>query len=177
MTPKASGSRPFPSSQPLDFLEGFVCRFVFSSQHEACELLVPRPGTEPLPLSPELGVLTTGLPAKSLFWSVLFLCPTSLKLSREPESRLQLHGARGGSPMRRCCWGPRPLPPGSPLFQTPGPRPCCPGESKVVLFPNPSVSRVVGFHCLLTDNFPVCLCFQVVTVPNYYKSSGLRQRK
>ena len=116
MTPKASGSRPFLISQPLDFLEGFVCWFVFSSQHEACEILVPRPGTEPLPLSPELGVLTTGLPGKSLFGSVLFLCPTSLKLSKEPESRIHPHRARGGSPEHRCCWGPRPLPPASPLF-------------------------------------------------------------
>ena len=75
VTPKASDSRLFPSSQPLDFLGGFVCRFVFSSQHAACEVLAPWPGIEPLPLSPELRALTTGPPGKSLFWSVLFSVP------------------------------------------------------------------------------------------------------
>ncbi|XP_043756746.1 uncharacterized protein LOC122693269 [Cervus elaphus] len=49
----------------------------------------------------------------------------------EPESRIQLHRARSGSPVRCCCWGPRPLPPASPLFhRLLDPRPCCPGDAE-----------------------------------------------
>ena len=37
----------------------------------------------------------------------------------------------------------------------------------MVFFANPSVSRIIGFHCLFTDNFPVCvsklLPYQITT--------------
>ena len=53
------------SISPLLFLWflffGFFC-------HAAYGMLVPRPGIEPMPPAMEAGVLTTGLPGKSLLW-------------------------------------------------------------------------------------------------------------
>ena len=105
VTPKASGSRPFPSSQLLDFFGGFVCRFVFLLPHTACEVLAPWPGIEPLLLSPELRVLTTGLPGKSLLWSV-FLSQLLESLARagEPDP-----AAQGQKRIRLCAAAGNPI--------------------------------------------------------------------
>ena len=63
--------------------------FFFWPHPAACRILVPRPGTEPVPLQWKHGVLTTGLPGNSL---KLFSCPQSAIVSFLPVLLFIIHG-------------------------------------------------------------------------------------
>ena len=57
----------------------FVCLFIVFvlSHHRAFGVLVPQPGIEPTLLALKGRVLTTGLPGRSWYWTVLFSNPLS----------------------------------------------------------------------------------------------------
>ena len=50
-----------------------VCFCLLLPPRAACEILVPWPGTEPVPPAVQCGVLTTELPGESLLWLLKYL--------------------------------------------------------------------------------------------------------
>ena len=67
---------PLKLSSPSEFMMNLF--FCFWSHHVARRILVPRPGIQPVPPAVEAGVLTTGPPGRSLWWTssskTLFPC-------------------------------------------------------------------------------------------------------
>ena len=58
----------------LNLLQYCFCVMVWFFDHEACGILAPQPGIEPIPLALEGKVLTTGLLGKSHHWVLRQRC-------------------------------------------------------------------------------------------------------